>query len=515
MKIAAIDIGSNSIHMIIARVEGDGTIETIARSREMAKLGEETLSTGYLSEAVQERGLAALKRLKAIADAQNVTDIVAVATSATREARNGENFIARVLDETGIDARIISGVEEGRLIYLGAREVFPFGLQTAMIVDIGGGSVEFVIADQRRDYDIQSLKLGVRRLHELYTLAEPAEAGEVAALEKFIRSKLVPVTRAAQNHPFDVLIATSGTGGALARITTAMQSGKAGTSSERIPLKALDQTVKHLLTLNSAQLERVPELDDKRRETIVVGGVLLRTILQTLKADSYQFCDAALREGMIVDYLERNRPNLRLADEVPDPRRRSVLAVANRFYSSSTHPQFVARLAVRLFDELNDVLKLTPADRELLEYSALLHNVGNAISRVAHHKHSLYVIRNADLLGFSDRERLIMANVARYHRNSAPKSRHPDYMEMTPEDRELVKRLMILMRLANALDRGHRGNVHSLSARVVANRLEVRILANDDATLELNAAREHAEVVQTTLGYLLDVDVSTLKPRKL
>jgi exopolyphosphatase/guanosine-5'-triphosphate,3'-diphosphate pyrophosphatase len=508
VKIAAIDIGSNSIHMVVARVEGDGTIEVVGRFKEMARLGEETLTTGYLSEAVQERGLAALKRLRAVADAHRVDDIVAVATSATREARNGENFIARIRDETGINARVITGVEEGRLIYLGAREVYTFGSSRALIIDIGGGSVEFIVADQRRDYLVHSLPLGVRRLRERFLPTAPPTADQVATLEAFIQEQIARVVRAVAEHPFDTLVATSGTASTHARVSHALAGARAPSDPGRVPRELLEFATTHILSQSEEGLATVPELEERRRDTAAVGAVLLRTFVRSFGVDEYVFIDAALREGMIVDYLERNRPNLRAADDVPDPRRRSVMQLAGRFYTSSAHALQVARLATRLFDDLAGVLRMSAVERELLEYAAILHNVGNAINRSAHHKHSMYVIRNGDLAGFSERERLIMANLARYHRNSSPKSRHPDYMELGADDRELVKRLSVLMRLANALDRGHRGNVHALSARVVRDRLEVRFLAHDDAGLELAAIREHAPYVHHVLGLVLDVETN-------
>ena len=176
MKLAAIDIGSNSIHMIVAHMDASGALEIVDRAKSMVGLGSETLATGYLSEAAQERGLAALKEFKQLADRHRVDDIIAVATSATREARNGNNFITRVRDECGIHAKIISGREEGRLIYLGAREVFDFGSRKALIVDLGGGSLELILADQRREYVVKSLKLGVRRLKDRFLPSDPADS---------------------------------------------------------------------------------------------------------------------------------------------------------------------------------------------------------------------------------------------------------------------------------------------------------------------------------------------------
>jgi exopolyphosphatase/guanosine-5'-triphosphate,3'-diphosphate pyrophosphatase len=509
MKLAAVDIGSNSIHMIIARIDGDGTIEVLEKAKEMVRLGDD-LGSAMLSAATQERGVAALKRLKVLADARQVTDIIAVATSAVRDARNGEDFILRVQAETGIDARIISGVEEGRLIYLGTREVYPFGTQRALIVDIGGGSVEFIAADQRREYAIRSLKLGVRRLKDQFLPKQPPAAGDVDALEASVRERIAETVREMKRVGFNLILGTSGTASALVKLGHGMFPQAAGDDPSRVARDVLGRTTDALLRMSPSQIDAIESLDPRRRDAIVHGAVLMRTIVDAFGCDGFRFVDAALREGMIVDYLERHRPELRLEDEIPDPRRRSVLTVVNRLYPSQAHGQTVARIALRLFDQLRLALRLNPRDRELLEYAALLHNVGNAVSRASNHKHSLYIIRNADLAGFTPREKLIMANLARYHRRSTPRPRHPDFMELDVDDRETVRRLCALLRLANALDRGHRGNITDALANIEGERLTLAVIAQDDPALELSAAIEQTENIRELLN--LRLEVSPLRP---
>lgn len=509
MKIAAIDIGSNSIHMMIARIDGDGTIEVLEKAKEMVRLGDD-LGSAMLSDATQERGVAALRRLKALADARQVTDTIAVATSAVRDARNGDDFIDRVRSETGIEARIISGIEEGRLIYLGTREVYPYGTQRALIVDIGGGSVEFVVADQRREYCIRSLKLGVRRLRDSFLPRQPPPSHDVEALETHVRRQIAETIEESRRVGFGVVLGTSGTASALVRLGHGLFPQAAGDDPARLSREVLSRTTDALLRMSPAQIDAIDALDPRRRDAITHGAVLMRTIVDACNADGFRFVDAALREGLIVDYLERHRPELRLEDEVPDPRRRSVITVANRLYPSQAHPQTVARLSTRLFDQLRVPLKLAPPERELLEFAALLHNVGNAVSRASHHKHSLYIIRHADLAGFTPREKLLMANLARYHRRSTPKPRHPDFVELDADDRELVRRMSALLRIANALDRSHRGNVADVLATVLGDRLSLALIAHDDPSLEIAALRDQADAVREMIG--LRIEPSILNP---
>lgn len=509
MKLAAIDIGSNSIHMIVATIDGDGNIEVIDRMKEMARLGEETLSTGFLSEEAQQRGLDALHRLKALAERYRCDDIIAVATSATREARNGGEFIQRVREETGIRARIITGIEEGRLIYLGTREVFPFGTQRALIVDIGGGSVEFVLADQRRDYVIKSLKLGVRRIRERFLGTQPVDARDAEALADHVRTRAESVVRAVRKRGFDIVLGTSGTAAALARLVHTLEGPLADTESNVVPRKALVAATERLMAMPSDQLEKLDGIDERRRDTVVAGAILMRTIIEMFGAPSYTFCDAALREGMIVEYLEKNRPGLRMEDSVPDPRRRSVVMLAARFWDAVAHPQTVARHAVRLFDDLRALHRLGPRERELLEFACLLHNVGKSINRSAHHKHSLYIIQHADLDGFTERERLIMANVARYHRRSMPKPRHEEFLALLPRDRDIVRQLATIARLANALDRGHGGNVHAVGAVVTPTLIRIGIEAWDDPALEVTATLDLNDIVHRVFDRRLEVVETT------
>ena len=509
MKLAAIDIGSNSVHMIVAEIDGDGNFEIIAREKEMVRLGERSLADGFLNEAAQQRGLTALAAFKRTADAFGVADIIAYATSATREARNGQDFIDRVFDEVGIRARIIEGTEEGRLIYLGAREVFDFGSRKAMIIDIGGGSVEFILADQRREYLVYSLKLGVRRLHEGFLPSDPPSEEELEALRSHIRSTVEYVVRKTRRRGFDVVLGSSGTAKVLARIT----SGHTGNTTTFTTREDLATTVARLAVISSVERGSVPGVDDKRRDAILEGSVLMLTLLETFGANGFDYCDAALREGMIIDYLERNRPGLRMMQAVTDPRRRSVVLFAKRMYTSMAHVEHVAAIAVRIFDDLTRLHQLSAANRELLEFAALLHDVGRAVSSSAHHKHTLYIVENADIVGFSDREKSLIANVGRYHRRSIPRPRHAEWMALEEADRDLVVTLSTILRLANALDRGHHGNVVGVRTRFDEEAVTIEIETHGSADVELRAIERKAHHVERVFGRDLRVaTASSLDP---
>lgn len=501
MKLAAIDIGSNSVHMVVARIDGEGSFEIVARHKEMVRLGAGTLTTGYLDEDAQRRGVEALASFKRIADGYGADDIIACATSATREARNGQEFIERVREEAGVAARIIEGTEEGRLIYLGVREIYDFGSRRVLIVDIGGGSVEFVLADRRREYLVHSLKLGVRRLADQFLPGDPPSRAERNALEEHIERALSGVGADVARRGFDAVVATSGTARALARITAARTGG----NEQYVAAADLEATVKQLARTKAADRTEVPGLDDKRRDAILEGGILMHTILRCFGARGYEYVDAALREGMIIDYLERNRPGLRMMEHVPDPRRRSVLQFARRMHSSTAHVEQVSRIAVRLFDDLRPVHGLDDSFREVLEYAALLHDVGRSVSQSSHHKHTLYIVRHADLAGFSDTEKLLLANIGRYHRRSIPKARHPEWSALPEDLRAVVVTLSTLLRLANALDQGHQGNVKGLRADDTGEAVRVALATWVPPEVELRAAEGKAHHVERVFGRRLEL----------
>lgn len=508
MKLAAIDIGSNSVHMIVARIDGDGNFDIIAREKEMVRLGERTLADGYLGEDAQRRGLAALTEFKKIADGYGVADIIAYATSATREARNGREFIDRVREQAGIDARIIEGTEEGRLIYRGVRELYDFGSRRVLIIDIGGGSVECILADQRREYTVRSLKLGVRRLADEFLPSDPPTRKERHALIEHVREAVCPVVEDVSKRGFDVVVGSSGTARALARITAARTGGP----EDHVAIAELARTVKQLARTDAEQRAEVPGMDDRRRDAILEGAILMHTLLEEFGADGYEYSDGALREGMIIDYLERNRPGLRMMDAVHDPRRRSVLQFAKRMYNSTSHVEQVARIAVRLFDDTRELHGLPDRYRELLEYAALLHDVGRAVSSSAHHKHTLYIIRHADLTGFTEGEQLLIANVGRYHRRSTPKPRHAEWMELPEDEREAVVKLSTLLRLANALDQGHQGNVTGVSARCADGALQLRLSTQVPPDVELRATERRGHHVERVFGRRLELLVEPDQP---
>jgi len=502
MKVAAIDIGSNSIHIIIARVCAQGVIEIIDRDKEAARLGAGTLQLGALSEDAMARGLHALGHFKRLATRHSVDAVLAVATSAVREARNGGIFIERVKKETGIDVRVISGKEEARLIYLGAREVIDFRGRNALVIDIGGGSVEFMLGDSEQLCFSESLKLGVIRLTDRFVQADPLPKEARSAMEGYIQGQAESIVAELRERGFGLVIGTSGTLLNLISSAVAQNIGPMPESlnGARVDREALSTAIKRIVQASRAERLKLPGLDPRRVDTIVAGAVLTQTLMGMLEADGLVGCDRALREGLVVDYIAHHRPGIRLVDAVPDLRRRSVIHLARRCGTYSLHALRVARLARQLFDQLNPVYRLPASDGDLLQYAGMLIDIGYLIDAVNHHKHAYYLIKNGHLDGLSSLDVEILANVVRYHRKALPKLRHEGFAGLSATDRFRVKVLGGILRLAAGLDRSHEGVVDRLVCHVQKERIELLVLTREDGELEVWAANRRSDLLEEALG---------------
>ena len=335
-------------------------------------------------------------------------------------------------DETGIDLQVISGEEEARLIYLGARSVLPLASRRALLVDIGGGSVEVMVGDARELYFQRSLKLACCACCR--TSGRSAVAGRPRPPAEFCHRALERVAAPMQRIGFDFVAISAGTPRALHELcypsapiprppdgerSDRAERPEASPRNERgrivrfADVYALEQ---RLCSLSSVERARLPGLDARRVDSIVTGVILVRSLLEVFHADQYQLCEAALREGLIYDYAAKNRPGIALVDEFPDLRRRSVVTLMRRTQVREPHAYHVARLALDLFRGLRPLHGLPNADGELLEFAALLHDIGFYIAPSKHHKHGQYLIENVGLAGFTPEEIALMAQTVRYHR---------------------------------------------------------------------------------------------------
>ena len=501
MRIAAIDIGTNSIHMIVARVRPDLSFEIIDREKDMVRLGAGGLDGRSLTPTAVSAALQTLTKFRRLADSHKVDEIVAAATSATREADNGGDFIAEVARLTGIRIRVISGTEEARLIHLAAGYGVDIGKSTGVVIDIGGGSVEVTLGPATHLTLGQSFKVGVIRLTERFVKSDPLSGRDERRLTKHLNREMGAYLDQVVNRGFDRVIGTSGTILSLG----ALASSEGGAPIEelrnrRVSAKALHKLRKRLTSVSLEERLAIPGLDPRRADLSVAGSVLLDTIVRRLGADEFTLCDLALREGLILDYIHRNSARIRKVERYPDVRRRSVVELGERCGYWSEHAQHVTRLALSIFDQSRSVHGFGDRERNWLEYGALLHDVGVHISYERHHRHSYYLIKNGDLRGFDPKETEIIALIARYHRQATPKKSHEGYSDLNGALRRTVKTLAAMVRLAEGLDRSHSQALAGIDLYPRGDDYLARLRATGDAELELWAAHRHVAPLEAVLG---------------
>jgi len=509
MRLAAIDIGTNSVHMIVAQVRPDLSFEIVDREKEMVRLGAGGLDGKALTPTAMTAGLQALSKFRRLADSHNVDEIIAGATSATREAENGGDFIAAVRAQTGIDVKVITGTEEARLIHLAAAYGVDLARRRGVVIDIGGGSVEITLGASRDAVLAKSFKVGVIRLTERFVRTDPISHRDERRLVQHIEEAIGAHVDQIVARGYQRVIGTSGTILSLGAVTIAAETGTVvdDLRQRRVSAKGLHKVRKALVASDQAERLQMPGLDPRRADLSVAGAVLLDTILRRLRADEISLCDLALREGLILDYISRNRKHIAAIERYPDIRRRSVEELGERCHYWSEHARQVARIATRLFDQTSRRHGLGAREREWLKFGALLHDVGVHISYKSHHKHSYYLVRNGDLRGFDPEEVEIIALLTRYHRQAAPKKSHEGYGDLKPAARRVVRLLSAFVRVAEVLDRSHAQVVDDVSVVEEGEGLIVRAGATGDAELEQWAAQRALAPLEKELGCPVRVDI--------
>lgn len=500
LRLAAIDVGSNSVHMVVAQADADGAVTTLWRMKEMVGLGRISFPSRKLSADAMDRAVATLERFQKAAVQRQCEKIIAVATSAIREAENGGDLIERIKAELGLVVRVVSAREEARLIYLGVRHAMPLK-QPHVIVDVGGGSVEFIVGDEQRALMLESRKLGAARMTAQFVRSDPISREDQRLLVEHYDQELGPVCASILSHAPVKAIGTSGTLENLAALCRGGDDEESDRPPAAIERAGLSRLVERLEGSTADERAAMSGLDDHRRDQVVAGALLVQRLFKALKLKRMEICGSALREGILLDYLNRHLPDLAVRRDVPDPRRRSVLDLARRCDWHRTHSLQVARLCLRLFDELRPLHRLGALERDLIEFGALLHDIGWHIAQKAHHKHAMYLILNGDLTAhFSAEEVAVIANIARYHRKRTPTARHESYAALSRRARRIVDVGAALLRIADGLDRSHSSVVNDLRCRLDRGKVACRLDVRGDVELELWGARRKADWFAEVMG---------------
>ncbi len=496
--LAIIDLGTNKFHLIIVELISAHEFRIKEKYKEPVLLGESEGES--LSAESFERGLSAMRRFKQLIETRGAQSVLAFATSAIRSAANGAEFVRKVFAETGISIQIINGNEEAAYIYQGVR----FGLnlpidEDVLMVDIGGGSVEFIVGNRLGAKLLRSVNVGASRLMQQIRPSDPITPEELKRTEAYLSEKLGPLLEELKEFQLQTLIGSSGTFDTLGTIAASDADDArtlAGINGYTFDQRRLKKVYKRIVAANRNQRLALPGMEAYRVDLIVMGATLVNFIVESLSISRITVSSYSLKEGMLAAYIEKqlNRPH-HSRDEVGQ-REKAVRALAEKFNYAKEHVDLVSKLALKLFDATQSVHGYGPDERELLHYAALLHDVGHFINRSGHHKHSQYIIQNSAVPGFSTDELLMIANIARYHRKSLPSPEHLHFNLLFKEHKEKVKKLAGILRLAVNLDRGYRGVVKDLELTVQARQFTLLVHATDNADLEIEAARAAAELFE-------------------
>ena len=521
--LASIDIGTNSFHLVVAKADDEGIVKILTKDKEVVRLGKGTSEMKYLTPEAMDRAITVLKRFKLICDSYNA-EIRAVATSATREALNRDVFLNRVINETGIHVEVVSGYEEARLIYLGLLMALPVFDKQILMIDIGGGSTEFLIGKKGNVVYAHSIKIGAVRLTEKYfktaeLFTDKNKKENVENARVFVRSILNPVVRRLKGFTYENVIGTSGT---ILNIGSIIYTAKKNSSE---PLKSeqfnfnnftytadqLSEAVKIIIKSGTSgrtfgNISKIEGLDPSRTDIITAGAIILEQIFSELNLKEITVSTFALREGILLDTIDKEHSTLD-SEDLRNVRYRSVVNLAKHCNYDEPHARQIYRFAVKIFDTLKDTFRLDEKDKEYIEAACLLHDIGHSISHTQHHRHSYYLIRNSELLGFNDEEIEIIANIARYHRKSHPKEKHNEFEKLNPGNKEKVKMLAGILRIADGLDRGHSANVQNIQLSISGKVYKIGVLAEDskDVTLEIWGVNMRKELFEEVFGYTAEI----------
>lgn len=482
-RYAAIDIGSNSVRMMAAETERGGPLKVLAEDRQVTRLGESVFRTGSIAAPALDYLCATLLRMVAAYKPLGVLATRAVATSAVRDASNGEEFVQRVSAVLGQPVEIISGQEEARLIHLGVETRWPHADERILIIDIGGGSAEIIEAEHGAMKAAFSRPLGAVRLQSVFLQTDPPMLEDLRRMGEFIEEKLAVASRRIEKGGFARAIGTSASASAIVCAANRIPRARRNEADRRrATLAQIRRLSKSLAAMKLDERRKVVGIGPRRAEIILPGAAVLAAVMEHFQIQQLAYCSAGVRDGILRDLAERGvgRERARLDNE----QRLQVEQFARRFGVDLRHARRVAIFARELFQALEPWHRLSPEQCRLLEAAAFLRDVGHAINDMAHHKHSQYIVANSDIAGFTDLERIEVAMLCRYHRKAMPASRHEDFQQL-PVDRQRVLLLLApILRIADALDRSRDQRVAGVQSEIRGGAFCLTIEASEDTGLE-------------------------------
>jgi exopolyphosphatase/guanosine-5'-triphosphate,3'-diphosphate pyrophosphatase len=500
--VSFIDIGSNSVRLLTAQLRGGG-FTAIREEKETIRLGDQVFLNGFLKQSAMRRGVAAVNKFNKIAHGLNAEKVIAVATSAVRDASNQKEFLGMIKNETGVDVHVVSGREEARLIFLGVSSGVKLGQKNALFIDIGGGSTELIIGNRSSHRTLSSLNVGAIRLTNLFTNSGMKEVEDETYenMCSYVRAELTK----ANPQNWGKLFGAYGSSGTIINLTE-MANGQRLNGASTLKLKELGKISDALRSLSLPERRKYPNINPERADIIVGGAAILETIMKELKVSEIRASDRGLNYGLLVDQMSQAQGGA-MAKRVT--RESSILDLAAKYSADDAHCENVTRLAGELYDSLREteIIKTGEGEREFLTYASMLHDVGNAIAYRDHNIHGEYLIKNTELLGFDQSEIAVIASIVRYHMKRTPT--HRDLVEagFSKIEQKTVKTLSALLRIAENLDRSHLGHVKKAEFVESGDKMTLLIYADADVDVELWGMKSIQDCFEGVFGKKLKVDV--------
>lgn len=469
--------------MLVADVHPSGQFETLAADREVTRLGESVFQAGVISDQAADLVCGVLARMATVYKRLDPVGIRAVATAAVRDASNQREFIERASRAAGVPVEIISGREEARLIHLGVTTVWPHPKQRIMIVDVGGGSGEIIVAENGQIGEAFSKPLGAVRLTGAFLKDDPPKPDQLARMQDFIAERLAPVIQKIGVRQCDRAIATSSTAAAMVCAVNRVPRARRDEADKlRATLPQVTKLYRELCERDLEARSRVTGIGPRRAQIIVPGIAVLLEVMRRFHLPALHYSTAGVREGLIADLGARGVGSERM--QLARDQRQEVERVASRYQVPLRRARKVAGFARTLFQALRPLHKLHPDWAKPLEAAAFLIDAGHFIADTAHHKHSEYIVLNSDLPGFTDQEKIQVACLCRFHRKSMPSARHTQFQQLVPEIRRNLLFLIPILRIADALDSGRELRVESFDCEVGQDEVTLRLAGQGRIDLE-------------------------------
>lgn len=501
-RLAIIDLGTNTFHLLIAEINERDDFRIAEKYKEPVKLGEGGINAGKIGSKAFNRGIKALKKFRKLIDSMHATEVRAFATSAIRGAKNGQEFIEAARKESGIDVRIINGNEEASLIYEGVRNgvLLPYE-DDNLIIDIGGGSVEFIVVRDGQAQLLRSLDLGAARLLEEINPSDPIQATEVKQVRARILESAKGLLSEIKEFRIARIVGSSGSFETLGAIIAQYKQdflSSENLNSYRFSAREFNRIFRKLLESDRDARLQIPGMDPLRVDMIVMGSILIDLFVRELKVKELMVSSFALKEGILYRYIgeQKERLHRAIGNTARNLRAKSVRNLCIKYQFDKPHALKVSEVAQSIYDQLMHLTPFSATERDLLKYAALMHDIGHFINRSGHHKHGQYIIMNSGLSGFSHDELIILGNIVRYHRKSLPTRDHFHFKVLEQKHRYLIRIMAGILRIADNLDRGHRNKVQNVTVETNKKTIFIRVVASDTIEIELSSAMEQRALLE-------------------